>query len=91
MNFTFPPGPGMGNSELWGTSISFHGNRSFGSQKFQRNDYDNPPLDYVLKDDDDVIVLAEDDSTINYSSHQVIEPKTRVTLPIGQIYLSKNT
>ncbi len=37
----------------------------------------NPPLDYVLKDDDDVIVLAEDDSTINYSSHQVIEPKTR--------------
>ena len=37
----------------------------------------NPPLDYVLKDDDDVIVLAEDDSTINYSTHQVIEPKTR--------------
>ena len=37
----------------------------------------NPPLDYVLKDDDDVIVLAEDDSTINYSTQQVIEPKTR--------------
>ena len=51
----------------------------------------NPPLDYVLKDDDDVIVLAEDDSTINSTHPPIDRTQTRVTLPIKRIYLSKNT
>jgi ion channel POLLUX/CASTOR len=31
----------------------------------------NPPIDYVLDDDDDVLILAEDDSTIDFESAPV--------------------
>lgn len=37
----------------------------------------NPPQDQVLTEEDDVVVLAEDDSTINYSSHPVVSPQPR--------------
>jgi len=35
----------------------------------------NPPADYILKDDDDLILLAEDDSTINFKSKPVVKPE----------------
>lgn len=38
----------------------------------------NPPRDRKLGADDEIVVLAEDDSTINYSDAPVIEAKTHV-------------
>ena len=35
----------------------------------------NPPREYILKEEDEIVVLAEDDSTINFSSEKVFEPK----------------
>jgi len=35
----------------------------------------NPPIDTVVKDDDDVLILAEDDSTIEYVPNPVAEPR----------------
>lgn len=35
----------------------------------------NPPREHILKEEDEIIVLAEDVSTINFSSKRVFEPK----------------
>ena len=35
----------------------------------------NPPREYILKEEDEIVVLAEDDSTINFSSEKVFETK----------------
>jgi Trk K+ transport system NAD-binding subunit len=35
----------------------------------------NPSKDYILKDDDEIIILAEDDSTIDFKSKPVCTPK----------------
>ena len=35
----------------------------------------NPPRRFVLGEEDEIVVLAEDDSTINFSSTKVFEPK----------------
>ena len=35
----------------------------------------NPPRQFVLGEEDEIVVLAEDDSTINFSSTKVFEPK----------------
>ncbi|MGA1646650.1 MAG: CASTOR/POLLUX-related putative ion channel, partial [bacterium] len=35
----------------------------------------NPPRERILQEEDEIVVLAEDDSTINFSSERVFEPK----------------
>ena len=35
----------------------------------------NPPRQFVLGEEDEIVILAEDDSTINFSSRKVFEPK----------------
>jgi hypothetical protein len=34
----------------------------------------NPELDYTMQDDDDILILADDDSTIEYRRHPVAQP-----------------
>jgi hypothetical protein len=35
----------------------------------------NPPADLVMKDDDAILILAEDDSTIDFQSEQIVAPR----------------
>ncbi len=35
----------------------------------------NPPIGYIMKDDDDILILADDDSTIDFKEKALIEPK----------------
>jgi hypothetical protein len=36
----------------------------------------NPPVDYRMRDDDEILIVAEDDSTIEYLPQQIIEPES---------------
>ena len=48
----------------------------------------NPPVDYVMKDDDAVLILADDDSTISFESQRVAEP-TELPLATGRLEQQK--
>ena len=40
----------------------------------------NPKLDYVMRDDDEILIIADDDSTIVYSAHPVATPTSYPTI-----------
>ncbi|MAE00865.1 MAG: hypothetical protein CMK53_09530 [Proteobacteria bacterium] len=74
--YFFRPDQGWGTQNFGELQYRFMETVPLGVRNSEGTITMNPPLDYVLNDDDDIIVLAEDDSTINYSDNQVIEPKT---------------
>ncbi len=40
----------------------------------------NPKLDYTMRDDDEILIIADDDSTIEFRSHPVAQPTTYSTI-----------
>ena len=44
-----------------------------------------PALDYALADDDEVLIVADDDSTIEFRSEKVMEPDRTIRLSPGRI------
>lgn len=35
----------------------------------------NPPLDYLMQDDDEILIVADDDSTIDYQAKPLVSPR----------------